>query len=293
MNPDGTVNIRRLGMKTNWWRDLYHFLLKTDWTQALLLIASGYLVLNLAFAVLFWWPGGTVSGVDDLTFVDAFFFSVQTFSTIGYGGMSPVGMYANLLVTVEALVGLLFSAMATGFLFAKFATPTSRVRFSRTAIFGRHDGEPMFMFRMANERSNQIVEATMTLVIIRNEVTREGERFRRFYDMKLRRSRSPIFSLGWTAFHPVDEDSPLFGATPQSLEEQEAIVLVTFSGTDSTFAQTVHARHAYTWHEIEFDRRFVDLIRVEPNGERLIDYTHFHRTEPAEPVPQAVHTLVG
>ncbi len=293
MNPDGTVNIRRVGMRTSWWSDLYHFLLETTWKQALLLLAGGYLVVNLFFAWVYWLPGNAVAGGTRDSFLDAFFFSVQTFSTIGYGGMAPDSLYGNVVVTVEVLVGLLYTAMATGLLFAKFATPTSRVRFSRTAIIGTHNGERVFMFRMANERSNQIVEASMSLVIIRNEVTLEGERLRRFYDLPLRRARTPVFSLGWTAYSPIEESSPLFGATAASLQDEEATILVTFSGTDSILAQTVHARYAYAWPDIEFDRRYIDLVRTGPDGDRYIDYTHFHATEACEPAEPPIASLVG
>ncbi|MEO1339461.1 MAG: ion channel [Myxococcota bacterium] len=237
-------------------------------------------------------PYPMVEGVRPGAFFDVFFFSIQTFSTIGYGGMSPVGLYGHVIVTIEAMVSLLFTAMATGLLFAKFATPTSRVRFSRTAVIGMHNGKRTLIFRMANERSNQIVEASMNVVVIRTEQTQEVEQLRRFYDLKLRRHRSPIFSLGWTAYHTIDSDSPLADATPESLAADESTVLVSLSGTDSTLWQTVYARHAYSWNEIEFDRRFVDLVQVRQDGSRMIDYAEFHSTVPADD-SGAVTSLVG
>ena len=292
MNSDGTVNIERLGMETSWWRDLYHFLLKTTWRQSLLLIAGAYLVLNLAFAVLFWLPGDAIAGAEPGSFLDAFFFSVQTCSTIGYGGMSPAGLYGNVMVTAEALVGLLFTAMSTGLLFAKFATPTSRVRFSRTAIIGTHDGRRVLMFRMANERSNQIVDATTNVAIIREETTKEGEHLRRFYDLPLRRARTPVFSLGWTVYHEITADSPLADKTAEELVAQDAVILVTVMGTDSTLSQTVNARHAYNAPDIQFDRRFVDLVSRGPDGRRRIDYSAFHDTEPHD-APRSISSVVS
>ncbi|MEM7676038.1 MAG: ATP-sensitive inward rectifier potassium channel 10, partial [Myxococcota bacterium] len=193
----------------------------------------------------------------------------------------------------EAMVSMLFTAMATGLLFAKFAMPTSRVRFSRTAVIGNHNGERTLIFRMANERSNQIVEANINVVIIRSEQTLEGESLRRFYDLPLRRSQSPVFSLGWTAYHSIKEDSPLAGATAESLAAMEAVILVSLSGTDSTLWQSVYARHAYSWSEIEFDRRFVDLVQVRPDGSRMIDYSDFHMTMPDEDRGADVASLVG
>jgi inward rectifier potassium channel len=148
--------------------------------------------------------------------------------------------------------------------------------FSRVAVIANYDGTPALMFRAANQRSNQIVEARLWVTVARDEVTKEGLPMRRIYDLKLLRSHSPFFALTWTAIHPIDEISPFYGETPESLLESDTEVLVTLTGTDETVAQPIHARHSYFVREILWNVRFVDIFSRTPDGERVIDYRHFH-----------------
>jgi inward rectifier potassium channel len=197
-------------------------------------------------------------------------------STIGYGTMVPRTFYANVLVSIEALVGLLSLAMVTGLIFAKFSRPTSRVLFSRLAVVTRRDGMPCLMFRVANQRGNQIVEARIHVVLALTETTAEGEVIRRLHDLELSRATNALFALSWTALHPISERSPLYRVTTESLRAAEAEVIVSLTGLDESFSQTVHARHSYTVDEIVWGARFVDIISRLPNGRRRVDYTHFH-----------------
>lgn len=197
-------------------------------------------------------------------------------ATIGYGALYPKTAYANILVAIEAFVGLLGVTMATGLMFARFARPTARVMFSNVAVIMPYNGQPTLMFRAGNRRGNQILEARLWVTLIREETTAEGYTMRRFYDLNLVRSQSPFFVLTWTAFHPIDATSPLYGETPESLAQSTAEILVTLTGLDETVAQTVHARHAYSAREILWNYQFVDVFSVLPNGQRVIDYTRFH-----------------
>jgi inward rectifier potassium channel len=172
------------------------------------------------------------------SFADAFFFSVQTMSTIGYGVLAPRTPYANVLVTTEALVGLLGLAMVTGMIFAKFSRPTARVLFSRVAVMTRRDGVPCLMLRMANRRGNQIVEARVHVVLALTETTAEGEVIRGLHDLAMARAENALFALSWTAIHPITEQRPLFRVTSESLAEQEAGSIVSLTGLDETFSQT-------------------------------------------------------
>ncbi len=265
-------------------RDLYHFLLEASWPWLLAVLTGAYLAGNALFACAYLLGGDGIAGARPGSFADAFFFSVQTMATIGYGGMAPRSLYANVLVTVEALFGLLGVAMVTGIVFAKFARPTSRVLFSRVAVVAPRDGVPSLMFRMANERSNNIVEAQVHVVLVRNETTAEGEPVRRFHELPLLRARSPIFALSWTAVHSLTDGSPLLGATPPTLAAANAEVVVSLIGFDETFAQTVHARHVYYARDIVWHARFVDVLVVDLQGRRRVDYERFHelvRIEPA------------
>ncbi len=194
--------------------------------------------------------------------------------------MWPATRYANLLMTAEVLIGALMIALLTGLAFARFSRPTARVLFSRVAVIGPVNGRPTLSLRIANERRNQVVQAEVGLALVRDEVTAEGHFLRRFYDLKLARSRTPVFALSFTVMHPIDRDSPLHGATPQTLAAAQAELVVTLTGIDGTLSQPIHARTSYSCKEILFDRRFADIFAATPDGRRVIDYTRFHDTLP-------------
>ena len=266
-------------------RDLYHFLLNASWRRLLASLAFFYVAGNALFALLYVVDPGGIAGAEPGSFRDAFFFSVQTLATIGYGAMSPRSLYVHLLVTVEAFVGIVGVAMVTGLVFAKFSRPTARVLFSHAAIVTTRDGVPSFMFRMANERNNNIVEAQLHVVFARDEVTAEGESVRRFYDLDLARPRTALFVLSWTAVHPIGASSPLQGATRAMLAGANAEVIASLTGFDETFSQTIHARHVYRPEDIVWQARFVDVLIRGSDGRRHVDYRHFHdvvRIEPSE-----------
>ncbi|MGH7931853.1 MAG: ion channel [Candidatus Binataceae bacterium] len=270
--------------------DLYYFLLTASWSFLLFLIAAAFGFANTIFALLYLLDGG-IEHARPGSFADVFFFSVETMATIGYGKMSPVTLVANALMSFEALIGLIGLALVTGLIFAKFSRPNARVRFSRVAVIAKRDGVPCLMFRMANVRSNQIVEAQLHAVLARQEVTTEGESMRRFYDLELARQRNAIFALSWTAIHPIDEKSPFFGADPRLLTEWDATVVVSLIGLDATFAQTIHARHYYEPEDIIWGARYADIMEFLPDGTTVLDYARFDDTvavELAMPSPVAL-----
>jgi inward rectifier potassium channel len=273
-------DVVRTGVSHSHWSDPYHLLLTIDWAQFLALTALGYIATNTLFAFLYLAGGESIKNARPGSFLDAFFFSVQTMATIGYGAMYPQTDYANFLVSLEALIGLLGVAMATGLMFARFSRPTAKVLFSRVAVITPHNGLPTLMLRVANERRNQILEAQIGLSLLRNEVTTEGHYMRRFYDLKLLRSQTRIFALSWMVMHVIDENSPLYGETPESLAQEETDLIVTLTGIDETVSQTVHARHYYVTDEILWNMRFVDVFTRKPDGRRLLDLTRFHDVVP-------------
>ncbi len=273
-------DIVRKGMAYFSWRDPYHWLLTMNWPSFIGLTAASYVALNALFALLYLVGGDSIKNARPGSFFDAFFFSVQTMATIGYGAMYPQTDYANVLVSIEALAGLMGVAMGTGLMFARFSRPTAKVLFSRVVVIAPYNGVPTLMFRVANERRNQILEAQIGVSLLRDEVTEEGEYTRRFYDLKLVRGLSRSFALSWTVMHHIDESSPLYGATPESMAQAQADIVVTLTGIDETVSQTVHARHYYLTEEILMDRRFVDIIVRKPDGRRMIDYTRFHDITP-------------
>jgi inward rectifier potassium channel len=269
-----------VSLRRPWFGDLYHVTLRIPWWSFLLGGVALYLAANAVFAALYLLQPGAIANARPGSFADAFFFSVQTMATVGYGQMSPATLYANLIVTMETAVGLMFLAVATGLVFARFSRPTARVLFSRVAVIGPHNGQPTLSLRLANQRRNQILEAEVAVTLLRDEQTAEGVRLRRFYELGLTRYRTPVLAMTFTVMHEIDRDSPLWGASAASLEAENAELIVTASGIDETIAQRVHARTSYLPHEILWNHRFVDVIGWTEDGSRVIDYRRFHDTVP-------------
>ena len=262
--------------------DFYHHLLTVSpWTLFALLVAT-YIGFNLVFTGLYLLQPGGIANATPGSFPDAFFFSVQTMATIGYGDMHPATVYTNLLVTGEVLLGMTGLALATGLVFARFSRPTARVMFSQVAVVTNHDGVPSLMFRAANRRRNEILEAQVTVMLLRDELNAEGVEMRRFHDMAVARPHTPMFALTWTVIHPIDPSSPLYGESRESLLRAHANVVVSISGIDEIFSQTIYARHTYQASEIRWDHRFADILTRAEDGHRQIDYRRFHDTVEAE-----------
>jgi inward rectifier potassium channel len=271
------------GAPTRVFEDLYHYLVTSSWPALVGLIAATFAVANLVFALGYYLDGG-IENARPGSFTDAFFFSVQTMATIGYGKMVPVSMFTNILVSIEALSGLVALALMTGLVFAKFSRPTARVRFSRYVVIGPRDGVSSLMIRMANQRADRIVEANIHAVFARQETTAEGESIRRFYDLGMTRNVSSLFVLSWTAVHRIVPGSPLFGETRESLADSQPQIVVSITGLDEVFSQTIHARYAYGLDEIIWGARFADVLVRHPDGSQSVDYTHFDDVEKIAPV---------
>jgi len=280
ISKDGRSNLLKVGLRRAFFGDLYASWLTSSWQNVFALVVALYLLINTAFALLYLTLGG-VENARPGSFSDAFFFSVQTIATIGYGKMSPVTLPAHLLVTTESFCGLVGVALITGLMFAKFARPTARVIWSEVCVVAPQDGVPSLMLRVANARGNQVVEAQLRIGMMRSERTAEGETVRRMHDLRLVRANSAVFALSWLAVHPIDEKSMLFGQTAESLKESGVELYVSLTGLDETFNQTIHARRAYTADEILWGRRFVDIVGPLSDGRLAIDYNKFHGTRPA------------
>ena len=261
--------------------DFYHHLLTSSWPALLLQIVIAFVVINMLFALGYYLDGG-IENARPGRFSDVFFFSVETIATIGYGKMSPVTITSEILMSVEAVCGLINFALITGLIFAKFSRPTARVRFSRVAVISKRDGVPSLMFRMANVRSSQIVEAQIHVAFSRDERTREGEYVRRFYDLDLARYRNAIFAYSWTAIHPIQPGSPFYGATPEELIKAQANLTVSLTGIDEVFSQTVYARYSYEAADIIWGARLADIINETAEHGVRFDYANFDEVEPAE-----------
>ena len=269
------LRIRSKGKGLSFHEDFYPFLLKLTWPRFFGLFSLTFVALNAIFAVLYMARPGSVQGAS--SYPDYFFFSIETFATIGYGEMTPNGTWAHVVMSLEALSGICATALMTGLIFARFTRPTSQVLFSDRMIIAPWNGVPHLMFRLANQRQNQLVEAQLSLMILLKEETKEGHTLRRPTDLTLVRSRNAMFALTWLAMHRIDEASPFYGENALAkLAEQNADVFVTMTGFDETLMQTVHARFRYALDHIVPAQRFVDVLEVDDDGMRTIDYDKFH-----------------
>jgi inward rectifier potassium channel len=273
------IQVERRNLPSNIWTDLYHFLIVRSWLQLLGILFAVYFLSNVVFA-LGYFLGGTNCIQGAHGFIDDFFFSVQTLSTIGYGTMVPHTLYAHVLVMTQAFAGTLFLAVVTGLVFSKFARPTARVLWSQNVTIIMRDGKRQLQFRMANARANQIVEAQLRVAFASTEVTSDGERLRRFADVKLQRDRNILFALSWTAVHEINDDSPLQGLTVEKMREIQMQLVCSLVGIDETFAQQVHSRHAYLPEDVVYDQRFADIVSIKNDGSRAIDYARFNDLVP-------------
>jgi inward rectifier potassium channel len=261
--------------------DAYHLLLTWTWTRLFAFLGLTYVAVNALFALLYLSLGpGAIANARPNSFADTFFFAFDTMATIGYGNMYPATEAANLLSMLQAMIGLAGMAVTTGLVFAKFARPTARVLFSKVAVIHPFEGVPSLLFRMANARANQIVEAELALVMTRRETTAEGETIYRVHDLKLRRSRNAVFSLTWLAVHPITPDSPLYGQDAATLARDDVGFLASVGGLDEHFGQTIHARHSYDPADLAWGMRFVDILLEDERGDAVIDYRRFHEVEP-------------
>ena len=267
------------GLPSFEWQDPYHWILDLSWPMFFICIAFFYIGINVLFAIAYLLQPGSIANAQSGYFWDAFFFSLQTLSTVGYGALAPATFYAHVLVAIEGLIGLLGLALITGLMFARFSRPTARVLFTHWALISPFNGQSTFMFRVANQRGNRILEAQIRVSLLRREVTQEGIEMYRFYDLPLIRSQTPVFGLSWLVMHPITPDSPLWGETTASLRDKNVQFFVTLTGLDETVSQTIHAHYNYTLEQLQWNVRFQDVVRSDSQGKRIIEYDRFHELE--------------
>ncbi len=284
LNRDGTFNVHRA--HENWFERLfaYHALVNMPWPNFFLLLAAGYVSINALFALgyLAIGPHALAGEFAGPHFWRAFFFSIHTFATVGYGNIVPVTMAANALVTLQTLCGLLSLAVATGLVFARFSRPNARVLYSRKALIAPYCDATSFQFRVVNQRRSQLIQVGAQVIHSRFEAAANG-RARRFYTLNLERNSVALFPTNWTIVHPIDSASPLFGWTRQQLIDAEAEFIVLLNAVDETYSQTVYSRTSYTAHELEWGRKF-SMMYLEEGGRTRLDLNRLHDTVGA-PLP--------
>ncbi len=273
LNRDGSFNVERTGLKLTAWLNPYHFLLTISWRYFIGLTLLVYFLSNVIFGLFYALLGNealidTSSAPTESIFLRGFFFSVQTFATIGYGTIHPVGFIANILVAIESYYSMILTALLTGIVFARFARPTARILFSETAVVAPYKDVSGFMLRLVNARNNQLIEVEAKIMFYRL-VEENGKKSRHFAMLELERDRVSFLPLAWTIVHPIDEKSPMFGLSQEELLDSNAEFAVLLSAMDETYAQTVHTRTSYKFEEIMFGHKFANIYNQVESGEKI------------------------
>jgi len=263
------------------WRDVYRWLLGLSWPRFAAFVATVYIGLNLLFAALYSLQQDSIAGsTGGHWFFDCFFFSIQTLATVGYGHMYPQTLYGHIVSTIEIMTGVFLLAVMTGLIFVRFSRPIARVVFSRSIVIAPLNGRPTLMVRVGNENQHSMVEAEFRIMFSRDEQLLEGGDFRYFYVLKLHFDRLTVFPAALTLRHTIDEKSPLFGATPDSLEASRVLFLVSVIGIDPVIAAPVQMQKDYSWRDVRFGERFVEIYTDQGGGRLTVDYGRLHDTEP-------------
>jgi inward rectifier potassium channel len=268
------------GLDERLWEDFYHRALTISWPRFFGIAVGVFLLFNVVFALLYQIVPGGIANENPRGLAGAFFFSVETLSTVGYGDMHPLLLYTHVVATAEIILGMGNIAIITGLIFARFSRSRAKILFGQYAVIRPLHGQSTLMMRAANMRLNLISQASAHLHLIRMHTTPEGYRLRRIEDLKLVRDRHPVFRLSWSLMHVIDESSPLFGATPESLREDEAAILLEIEGVDETTSQPLVAMHQWAVDEVRWNHGHVDLVRHNEDGTYVIDYTIFHDVFP-------------
>ena len=276
INKDGSVNVRRKGLSLFNTADNYHTLIKMSWGRFWFIILTGYLLANLFFASIYVMIGMNsldgASGHNGLShFLDAFFFSAQTISTVGYGHISPRGVVANSVAAVESMMGLLAFALATGLLYGRFSKPSAKIVYSQNILVApyQENGRGL-MFRISNLRRNVLIDLDVEVIFSYNEIV-NGKPVRRFFPLELERRNVSILTLNWTIVHPLDDNSPLMDMTPDELERTEASFSVLLKAFDDTFSQTVHSRTSYQYLDMIWGAKFIPMFDRDDDGRIVLD----------------------
>lgn len=270
------------GLSRRFWDDIYHRALTVRWPVFFALVGAIFLLLNAVFAMVYQVGDASIANQYPQGFGGAFFFSVETLSTVGYGDMHPQTVYAHVVATVEIFTGMVSIAVVTGLIFSRFSRPRAKIIFANHPVIRVIDGQPTLMIRAANTRQNVIAEASAQLHLLRVENSPEGFNLRKIYDLKLVRDRHPVFMLSWSLMHVIDASSPLFGESSESLESAQSVFLMTIEGIDETTSQSILSRQQWNHGDLRWNHRYVDLVSEDANGVNSIDYAVFHDVEPLD-----------
>ena len=272
----GQIKFHKLNTNRREWRDAYHWLLTLTWPQFSACVFALYLGINLVFSLCYHLRPGCVAGMD--SWADSFFFSVETVATVGYGHMYPATVFGHWVATVEIIVGMFGMAIVTGLIFIRFSRPVARIVFSEPLVLAPFDGQPALMYRVANLREQSMAEAEFRIILMRNEMTREGEVLRRFYPLRLQFDRLILFPAIITIRHIIDKESPLHGVSLADMERDDSRFVASIVCIDTVIPAPVQSSHAYTWKDIRLNHKFVEVYQEVAHNAMTVDYGLIHAT---------------
>jgi len=276
----GTREVSTVGIPRLIFQDLYHYFMTVTWPQLFATFAAFFLCFDLLFGFLYHLIPGCIANLNPPGFAGAFFFSVETLATVGYGDMHPQTLYGHVVAMIEIFIGLMSLALITGIMFARFSRPRARFLFTKNVVVRPLDGKVTLVVRAANLRHNVVQDASAQLRMLRDEITAENFHIRRVTDLPLLRSQHPMFVLGWTLMHVIDEASPLKSETAESLKKSGASFVLSMSGTDETTGQQLMSRAEYSHADIRWNATFRDILEELEDGSLRLDYRRFHDVEP-------------
>ena len=276
LNKDGTFNSRRVGLPFFDSFNFYHYLVGVSWFKFAVILLSGYVLLNIIFAAVYYLLGvdthllGVIASSEAEKFLESFFFSAQSFTTVGYGRISPVGFWASSVSAFESLIGLMALAIATGLFYGRFSRPVTKILYSKNAVIAPFKDVNAFQFRIANKQRSEMIDVEVRVMFSILEDVNNNSPKRKYFNLKLEYDKINFFSLLWVVNHIIDSESPLNGLTEKDLNEGHAEFLILLQGFDDTFSQNVHSRSSYRHEEIVWSGKFVNIYGFDDDGRTIV-----------------------
>ncbi|HWK47473.1 MAG TPA: ion channel [Stellaceae bacterium] len=289
----GSMEITKQGAIRYDLRDPYHLAMTLSWPRFFLTLLVLELTINIVFALLYVIAPGSLTNTRPYSFSDAFFFSIETLATVGYGAMAPATLYGHIVSAIEILCGMTFTALMTGLIFVRFSRPKAKILFADNPVIGRSNGRPTLMIRLGNGRMSLLADATARLSVLLPERTAEGQMFRRTLDLSLTQSRLPLFGLIWTLMHPIDEHSPLARLTVETLAESDLRLILIIEARDHVMGAHVFDLHTYDGDAILFGTRYQDALSIDDRGRTNADLTRLSLVEPDDPPGERMGEVMG
>ena len=275
-----TMNLEKLGVSRFDFNDPYHFALTLSWSEFFVVLILADLAINVVFALLYFAAPGAIANLPPNSLLDAFFFSVETLATVGYGVMAPATRYGHVVSSVEIFIGMMFTATMTGLVFVRFSKPKAKIIFADHPVITQHGGRAVLMVRVGNGRVNALSDAVARITVLLMAAAPDGQHFRRAFELKLTRSDMPFFPLTWTLVHELDASSPLHGLTEGSDMIEQLRMMLSITARDPSLGAQVHAAQGYRGSDISFGMRYADAVTWDGKDTSVADMRKISAIEP-------------